>query len=325
MKIKYCLPIFFIFVFISVSILKAQKWLNVLKLSNQSVFIDTSNLKSIDNQISVLCLISYAAPQKLSSVNENVSTIKTQVLFNTEAQKYTVIGNLYYDNRSKIVGESNLPAYAISSTNFSVPIKKNPLMTIIYNKCLEVMKTTLPKISISNLDSLNTIVEKYLSSDSTFFVSKQDSLSAVKTAAEQTIIEGQKYIENAVKNNEAKFNEIEMIDTSKSNVSDETINKSTPPVTPAELSPGNEIYDTEKETNPKGTIFTDGKLYCFQVSSWKNLTVAEREAAKLKREGHNAFIQEAEIPHLGKWYRVRIGYFYSLRETEAYMKTMNKN
>lgn len=100
------------------------------------------------------------------------------------------------------------------------------------------------------------------------------------------------------------------------------------PVTPAK---GNNVrnevkaenlsgYDFSKETNPSGVIFTDGRLYCFQVSSWKLKNQADRELSRLKGAGHNAFIQEANIPGKGKWYRVRVGYFNSLQEASDYRK-----
>ena len=79
-------------------------------------------------------------------------------------------------------------------------------------------------------------------------------------------------------------------------------------------------YDFSRETNPSGVIFTDGRLYCFQVSSWKIKSQADRETARLKSAGHNAFIQEANVPGKGKWYRVRIGYFNSLQDASDYRK-----
>lgn len=91
------------------------------------------------------------------------------------------------------------------------------------------------------------------------------------------------------------------------------------------------------ETNPKGdeenynfnserlvykTIFTDGKKFCLQISSWKEKWKAEREVNKLKNMGHNAFIVKVNIPGKGIWYRVRIGYFLTLEEAEKYNNKM---
>ena len=79
-------------------------------------------------------------------------------------------------------------------------------------------------------------------------------------------------------------------------------------------------YDFAKEKNVSGVIFSDGSLFCFQVSSWKMKSQADKEVSRLQSAGHNAFIQEAQLPGKGKWYRVRIGYFSSLEETSAYKK-----
>jgi len=80
-------------------------------------------------------------------------------------------------------------------------------------------------------------------------------------------------------------------------------------------------YDTKSERIIKGTIFSDGQKFCYQVSSWKIKSRAENEVARLKRNGENAFIVEANVPSKGGlWYRVRIGYFNSLEETENYIK-----
>ncbi len=70
-------------------------------------------------------------------------------------------------------------------------------------------------------------------------------------------------------------------------------------------------------------IFTDGKLYLFQVSAWQSKPDAENAVRKLKNRGHNAFITEAYIPQKGgTWYRVRIGYFNSYNEARNYQTSM---
>lgn len=76
-------------------------------------------------------------------------------------------------------------------------------------------------------------------------------------------------------------------------------------------------YNVSIERNVGNMIFTDGRLYSYQVSSWRTNRKAQSEANKLKALGFNAFVIEAKnIPDLeGTWYRVRIGYFHSLIET----------
>src|SRR4030042_1765325 len=86
---------------------------------------------------------------------------------------------------------------------------------------------------------------------------------------------------------------------------------------------GTAKYNDANERNVTNTIFTDGNLFCFQVSSWRQKSIAESEAQKLRSRGHNAFVVEAYIPQKGgTWYRVRIGYFNSEMEANEYRKRM---
>lgn len=76
-------------------------------------------------------------------------------------------------------------------------------------------------------------------------------------------------------------------------------------------------YNNNNEQHIGNMIFTDGNLYCVQVSSFRVRNRAEIEAKRLMDLGENAFITEANIPELdGTWYRVRIGYFNSLNEAK---------
>jgi OOP family OmpA-OmpF porin len=75
-------------------------------------------------------------------------------------------------------------------------------------------------------------------------------------------------------------------------------------------------YNSSIERNVGNMIFTDGNLYCYQISSWRSRSKAERELSRLNAAGENAFIVEVNnISGLeGTWYRVRVGYFNSLQE-----------
>jgi outer membrane protein OmpA-like peptidoglycan-associated protein len=74
-------------------------------------------------------------------------------------------------------------------------------------------------------------------------------------------------------------------------------------------------YNISAERNIGNMIFTDGYLYCIQVSSWRARGKAESEAKRLESEGYKAFVVIAELPELdGTWYRVRVGYYNSLDE-----------
>ncbi|MEO8233534.1 MAG: OmpA family protein [Ignavibacteriota bacterium] len=74
-------------------------------------------------------------------------------------------------------------------------------------------------------------------------------------------------------------------------------------------------YNPASERNVGKMVFTDGYLYCFQVSSFRTKVKAESEAKDLEASGFNAFVISANLPELdGTWYRVRVGYFNSLEE-----------
>ena len=78
-----------------------------------------------------------------------------------------------------------------------------------------------------------------------------------------------------------------------------------------------EEYNYNMERNVGNMIFTDGKLFCYQVSSFKTRSRAEKDAEQMRVQGFNVFIIEANSPVLdGTWYRVRVGYFQSLREAQ---------
>jgi outer membrane protein OmpA-like peptidoglycan-associated protein len=93
------------------------------------------------------------------------------------------------------------------------------------------------------------------------------------------------------------------------------------------IEPGTETIDIPKTTSSYNAdierhignmIFTDGQFFCFQVSSFRFRSEAEKHAQRLRDSGEDAFVVEANLPELdGIWYRVRVGYFNSLSEAKA--------
>ena len=75
-------------------------------------------------------------------------------------------------------------------------------------------------------------------------------------------------------------------------------------------------YNASIERNVGNMIFTDGKQYCIQLSSWRSYEVALREVDRLLAKGENAFITEVSNKGglVGTWYRVRVGFFKFLQE-----------
>lgn len=58
--------------------------------------------------------------------------------------------------------------------------------------------------------------------------------------------------------------------------------------------------------------------YQLQASSFRSEAEAQAFASALRKRGHRAHVERAEIPNRGTWYRVRIGPFRSRAEARAY-------
>jgi len=92
------------------------------------------------------------------------------------------------------------------------------------------------------------------------------------------------------------------------------------PVEPIKISdPEIHTYDYEKEFEMQGNIFSDGKEYCIQLSSWRTKAKAEKEKEKYLKQGHNTFIKETFIQG-SKRYRVRIGFFSKISDAQEYLR-----
>lgn len=273
------------------------KWEKVLELTDRTIYIDTSSIKQYENQISVLSIAVYKQPQLITSLNKEATSIKSQILFNAATKKFTVIGTLYYDKNLKILGETSLPGFASSSETFSVAIEGNEAMTVVFNKSVDYLRRGLPVIEQKDFSRSGEKNKEFVTAD------KKDKpkVDSSKPAVKDTI---------------KSVDRVALYLSKK-----DSVQKAASQTTQIEPVPAKyaKEYESETETNPKSTIFTDGSKYSFQVSSWKNKTKADSEVRRLKGEGHNAFITEGYVKGAA-WYRVRIGYFNSLEETEAYMK-----
>ncbi len=78
------------------------------------------------------------------------------------------------------------------------------------------------------------------------------------------------------------------------------------------------------EKVPNTNFYFDGSKYNVQVSSWKSLATAEKETARLRNGGYDAFIVKTNLQSLGVWYRVKIGSFNTAKEAEEFWN-QNKN
>lgn len=295
-----------IFFFISLTTLLGQapnkNWEKVLEINDQYVFVDTSNIKQIENQISAIGLSINKSPKPDIKSKQETYAVKTNVVFDSDSKKYTVIGTLYYDKQWKIIGETSSPGRSINTALFGLSIDTSKVMSAIYDKCLNylarntnVVKENKPNVNDKSSPKKNEQPVK----------EKKDSVIVPKNTRE-TLTE--------------KFIDKKLSEDTKNTTPDKPIQKQTVNTNTNEKKGE---YDLSADKNVRGTIFTDGKKYSFQLSSWKNKPQAEAEVKRLNNAGHNAFLVEAYLPNKGgNWYRVRIGYFDSVADAERYRRNM---
>lgn len=70
---------------------------------------------------------------------------------------------------------------------------------------------------------------------------------------------------------------------------------------------------------PRPTVVAAGEgIYTVQVSSWQSRRNAEADAARFQGQGHEVYVQRANIPEKGGiWYRVRVGQFATKEEAQV--------
>ncbi len=70
---------------------------------------------------------------------------------------------------------------------------------------------------------------------------------------------------------------------------------------------------------PRPTVVSSSEgIYTVQVSSWQSRRNAEADAKRYEGQGHEVYVQRANIPSKGGiWYRVRIGRFATKEAAEA--------
>ncbi len=276
------------------------KWLQIVKTNEQKVFLDTTNIKRVDKQVTVVSLTQFYKPQFVSAYKKEAQSIKSQVLFNLVSKKYAVLGSLFYDSQLKIIGESSLPGFSLGNESFAISVDSNKVMKALYQKT----------ISILNIDTTNYYNKEEATKEKKLRSLIDNTITQPVDSQNIKVGEPEKPIEK--KQNEAKNNSKETQPTTR---------LATENVKGDSRTSGSGIYNLKAEKNIKGTIFTDGNKYCLQVSSWKIKSRADREVARLKSKGEKAFIVEANIPSKGGiWYRVRVGYFNSLEEAENYSR-----
>ena len=301
-KLTILLLLFVISLSYSDAQIVGSKWLEVQKLKDHTVFLDTTNLRRVENQVTTVCIYQYKKPILISAYNKDASLIKSQIMFNLSTKSFIVLGTLYYDNKLRIIGESSIPGFSLGNETFTTPIDSNETMAAVYDKCIELLD--IDTSLIVRTENTNHSILNFIDSN------KEVYNSIISDSSDEepgNVIDRDKFIDKddlAAKNTQ-------LLQRSTENTSDKSNQNN------------NENYNSSSETNPVSTIFTDGSKYCFQVSSWKQKTKAQSEVEKLKSKGFDAFITQAYLPSKGgTWYRVRIGYFSSIEETENNMRKL---
>ncbi len=297
-----------------------SKWVSILDIEDQKVYVDTSTIKHFQNQISVLSITFFKSPQKIEPISGMASSVKSQILFNLGLQKYSTVGTLYYDDKLKILGESSLPGLT-GGEAFSVPIDSNQVVANIYSYCLKFInrgeRGITEKEFSSQSERTRKTLEKFAPKENLKtepIVSKTETNKEIKTQTKTETTKKDSTIRGSITKPAEKDTTVKVVDNL-AKKKEEALKT---------LSSKRKTEDVSAvEANPKNNIYSDSGKYSFQVSSWKSKSKAESEISKLKAQGHNAFIVTAFVSERrGTWYRVRIGYFNSIEETEAYQKKL---
>lgn len=300
-----------VFILYGLSVVFAQapnnNWEKLAELTDYYLFIDTTNIRLIEKQISVPSLSIYKSPKFFDEIKKEATSVKHQLLFDYQTNKYTIVGSLYYDKLWRIIGESYTPGRSINTNLFALSIDSDKIINDIFNRCVDFINKK--NASVEKIEANKSNKSGSKTQENTPLIIKKDKDDSTKPIRE--------YLTE-------KF-----IDKKLSEESEPVVTESnSPPPPPVSISTPREErksdnYNVASEKNIKGTIFTDGNKYCFQISSWKIKSQAETVVKRLSNSGHNAFIVEAYLPNKGgNWYRVRIGYFNTLEEAERYQRSM---
>ncbi|MBU1680733.1 MAG: SPOR domain-containing protein [Bacteroidetes bacterium] len=319
----------------------SKRWVEIKRTSEKTVLIDTSSIKSINGKISVWSLIIYNKPISFNNSDQQVSRLKAQYLFDQGREKYSTIGQLYYDSRGRIVGENSSMRLGAGRDNFALNIPVGSDIEDISRAAASINSGSFKLLSFENIQEENSegIKETPFNDN----ILPEFNFSAIDTVETQSVeLKDEESInENsndgidkssirkilALSENSArildplsgKYTDFkdEVSDTNqKVFVEKEQLKEEKPPE--------KKSYNPKNERNVTNTIFTDGNFFVIQVSSWKNKNTAQNEMKKFKNKGYDSFIVEARPSHKsGVWFRVRVGYFSTLEEAKSVQKKLN--
>ena len=276
-----------------------RSWYIIQDANDKVVYIDTSNIELTDNQLFVRNIIMYRQPVFMHTLQQDVKRSKSHLLFDVDQKTYSVIGAIFYDIKGAIIGETDDVGVTSGSSNFSLKIQENSVYDIIMKKSLEYLNTN--RITIEPSEYLKNKSEEILAEienrEENLIENEETEHVTTEVPALPEVVEVPKPIPPVIPKVEEKITQV--------------------PKEKPEPVVKNNIYDASKEKAVKSLIYTDGNLYCFQVSSWKREEIAKQEVDRLRKQGYDSFYVEAEIPNRGTWYRVRVGYFTSIDEAQS--------
>lgn len=84
-------------------------------------------------------------------------------------------------------------------------------------------------------------------------------------------------------------------------------------------SQGSEIKDPVNAERIGNYIYKYPEGIVVQVSSWKSKAIAMNEVNRYRKAGRTAFAEVSDIPGMGTYYRIRVGYFKSLQEAQNFV------
>jgi len=268
-----------------------QKWQIIQDTDDQVVFLDTSSIRMSGDLINLQSVVYYKEPREFSTIPKKVSKIKRSLIFNQPERKYSVVGAIYYGADGMIAGSESEQAFSGSKIDLFVPVQGGSDFEIIYDNA----KNYLMGSGLLNENNEYSGSPAETEEDST----SQNEEIEDSTADSEEIAEARDPVPAVVEETQPE------VTPSMPEETNEAI-----PDPGAMYDPS--FYDFPSEQYVRDFIYTDGKYFCFQISSWRSRSNAESEAAKLKRKGYNSYIQEAIVNSKGgRWFRVRVGLFGS--------------
>lgn len=344
------------FTIVSFSSLLSQELSDSWKLIKSDVvsdiLIEPTNIIEYGNEISVWSIEKLKEP-KNSENDEKIFSIKTHFLFNKMKKRYAEIGVLYYDDRGGIVNRSSKSSFSSGPSAFMTPLSYNPNAEIIYNEVISYLisgniatveynldknydkvGSFEPPENLINLVDRNEVLGDPKTEINTPFVIKEKNNTKVPPII---TIENDKPDENLneVETSEDSWNVIPKIEerlelnekpTVKSLASLKEYNKTDLFGSINIVVDKVKDYNLSNERALKNATFTDGNLFCIQVSSWKTKSYADRELNKLLAKGYNAYLVSVKPKHKNSiWHRVRVGFFDTFKQAESTQREIKRN